>query len=130
MQTAPDMSEFTITVEPTRRRVLFLAAGELDGATFRASMGRWVQGAAGLLGFDRLYDLRRYTGTVSNDDVRHIGRLMREAGADTAEGRTVFVSADPGFAFWAGSMQLELPKRPMQVVRTLDAAEAVLAEAR
>lgn len=124
------MTEFTITVEPARRRVVILAAGELDSATFRASMGRWVQGAAGVLGYDRLYDLRRYTGTVSNDDVRHIGRLMREAGADTAEGRTVFVSSDPGFAFWAGSMKLELPKRPMQVVRTLDAAEALLAEPR
>lgn len=124
------MTEFTITVEAARRRVVILAAGELDSATFRASMGHWVKGAEGLLGYDRLYDLRRYAGTVSNDDVRHIGRLMREAGADTAEGRTVFVSSDPGFAFWAGSMKLELPKRPMQVVRTLDAAEALLAEPR
>lgn len=121
------MAEFIVTVEQAKRRVTLVAVGELDSATFRSSMGRWVEGAAGQFGYDRLYDLRRYAGTVSNDDVRYIGRMMRDAGADIDEGRTVFVSFDPGFAFWARSMQLELPKRSMQVVPSLEAAEALLA---
>lgn len=120
------MPEFRITVDAAKRRVTFLAEGELESDVFRDVMGRWVEGAAGQFGFDRLYDLRGYAGTVSNDDVRVIGQLMRAKGANIAEGRTVFVSLDPGFAFWARSMQLELPKRPMQVVSTMAAAESLM----
>ena len=124
------MMDLAITVETSKPRVTFVATGELDGAAFRARMESWLAGAPGSFEFDRLYDLRSYAGTVSHDDVRHVGRLMRAAGADEDGGRTVFVSLDRGFALWACSIQLELPRRPMVVVKTLNEAEAVLAEPR
>jgi hypothetical protein len=90
----------------------------------------WIDAAGCLFGHDRLYDLRRYTGTVDHDDVRRVGLRMRDAGADVAQGCTVFVSLDPGFFFWVRSMRLELPRRRMEVVASMEAAEALLAEPR
>lgn len=122
------MGRLEIAATPDRRRFLLTAEGELDGPAFRRAMEGWLAGAAqGRFDHDRLYDLTRYVGTVGNDDVRHIGGLMRAAGADVPQGRTVFVTRDAGFAFWVRSMQLELPRRRMDVVGTMEAAEALLA---
>lgn len=124
------MGSFRSAFDDLRRRVTLVAEGELDGPGFRRAMEAWLTAALDRLGHDRLYDLRRYAGTVTNDDVRHVGRLMRAAGANLPEGLTVFVSPDAGFGFWARAMRLELPLRRLEVVKTMEAAEALLAKPR
>ena len=121
------MGTLEVTFDAARGQFCFTAEGELESTEFRRTMEAWIA-ASGVAEFehDRLWDLRAYSGTVTHEDVRHLGRLLRDAGANMPRGRTVFVSTDAGFGLWARTMQLELPLRPMTTVASMEVAEMLL----
>lgn len=113
--------------EPAARQLRLLFAGPVDSEAYLACMRGWLEETPEAAEADWLYDLTRYEGSVTHDDVAAFGRLYdlvvgtRDAGA-----ASVFATPDPGFRFWVRACVQVFPRRRLIVANTLGEAEAIL----
>ncbi|MBY0338797.1 MAG: hypothetical protein K2X11_19435 [Acetobacteraceae bacterium] len=111
--------------------LLLRFGGAVDGPAYRAMMTSWFQRYPRAIGYDWLYDLRGYAGTISHDDVAAVAARYDPLARGRDEGRlSVFVTPDPGFRFWVRACALKFPRRRLVTVDDLPAAARLLGEAR
>lgn len=119
----------TMRVDPQadRRRLLMRFAISTNGPAFLAAMRCWMQKHPEAVGYDWLYDMRIYHGTVSHDDMTQFARDYAAIADDSDTGRcAIFVSSDPGLPLWIRACALHFPRRIFTVVRTMAEAEKLL----
>jgi len=119
----------TMRVDPQsdRRRLVMRFAISTNGPAFMAAMQGWIDQHPEAVGYDWLYDMRIYHGTVSHDDMTQFARAYAAIADERDTGRyAIFVSSDPGLPLWIRACGLHFPRRIFTVVRTMAEAEKLL----
>ncbi len=125
------VADLVVKVDAARRRLTLQFGMSTDGAAYRRAMSGWLESSPEAVGFDWLYDLRRYGGSVHHDDVTAFAATYEQVAQGRDEGaRSVFVSPDSGFRLWVQACALRFPRRIFAVVETLAEAERELAKGR
>lgn len=123
------MSSIEINIDDDRRRIDIIISGPIAGTKVGRTVSRLFLDRPELTAYDMLYDLRGYTGDVEAEHVEPIAIAYAGAQPDPAvKCRTAFVTPDPNFQHWAGAMDFQFAGRKHGVFRTLEPAEAFLAE--
>jgi hypothetical protein len=119
----------TMRVDPQadRLRLVMRFAISTNGPAFLAAMQGWIDQHPEAVGYDWLYDMRIYHGTVSHDDMTQFARAYATIADERDRGRyAIFVSPDLGLPLWIRVCALHFPRRIFTVVRTMADAEKLL----
>ncbi len=105
--------------------------GDVDGALYVTTLRTLLDSDDRLHGYDFLYDLREYSGSVGHDDVRVLAdRYAPLLAALPRVSQAVLVSPDQGFRFWITLLNQQFSNREFHLAPSMAAGEALLAELR
>ncbi|MBS7813530.1 hypothetical protein [Roseococcus pinisoli] len=116
-----------VDAQPDRRRLVMRFAISTTGRAFLDAMQGWLDQHPEAVGYDWLYDMRIYHGTVSHDDITQFARLYATIADERDAGRyAIFVSSDAAMPLWIRACALHFPRRILTVVRSMAEAEKLL----
>ncbi len=113
--------------QPDRRRLVMRFAISTNGRAFLEAMRGWIDQHPEAVGYDWLYDMRIYHGTVSHDDITEFARAYAAIADERDTGRyAIFVSSDAAMPLWIRACALHFPRRILTVARSMAEAEKLL----
>ena len=101
-----------INIDDTLQRVFVTIRGDAAGPQVWNAVCDVFLSDPKRTGYDMLYDIRDYTGSVEAEHVKPIVATYNMVRVPEAEGtRTAFLTYDPHFQLWAEAMTFQFPGR-------------------
>lgn len=113
-------------IDEANRRVIMAPGPALTGRQVSRQIIELVKERPELADWDWVHDLRHSSGEADNADVSTVAQAFSRHATPGGRSYTVFITEDPGFPFWAQTMDPQFDGRIHLTAPSLEAALSLL----